>query len=88
MEEKNGQNEFIPFKDWGAAFGYGLFETMRIYHGIPFLLEEHIQRLMNSSRQLFFLNMPDEEQLKQLISRYIKKNGFILIHSPSFNSAK
>jgi branched-subunit amino acid aminotransferase/4-amino-4-deoxychorismate lyase len=75
MREKNGQNEFIPVKDWGAAFGYGLFETMRIYNGVPFLLEEHIERLINSSQQLFFLNMPGEEQLKQAVLGYIKEKS-------------
>lgn len=67
--------EFIPSKDWGVAFGYGLFETMRIYNGIPFLLEEHIERLMNSSQELSFFIMPDKEVLKQLLYGYIKENG-------------
>jgi branched-subunit amino acid aminotransferase/4-amino-4-deoxychorismate lyase len=64
--------EFISSRDWGAAFGYGLFETMRIYKGHPFLLEEHIERLMNSSQNLSFLKMPDREILIKLIYDYMK----------------
>lgn len=66
--------KFISSRDWGAAFGYGLFETMRIYKGHPFLLQEHIQRLMNSSRNLSFLNMPDGQVLIKSIYDYIKNN--------------
>lgn len=67
--------EFISIKDWGVTFGYGLFETLRIYGGIPFLLEKHIQRLMNSAQELLFLNMPDEMTLKKLVYDYIKEKG-------------
>ena len=68
-------NEFISIKDWGAAFGYGLFETMRIYNGIPFLLEEHIERLQSSSRELSFFNVPDKDELRQLAHDYIKREA-------------
>jgi branched-subunit amino acid aminotransferase/4-amino-4-deoxychorismate lyase len=31
--------------DHGFLYGYGLFETMRAYHGRIFLLERHLERL-------------------------------------------
>ena len=31
--------------DHGFLYGYGLFETMRAYHGTIFLLERHLKRL-------------------------------------------
>ena len=64
--------KFISNKDWGLLYGYGLFETLRIYGGIPFLLEEHIERLMNSSRELWFFIKPDVEELKGVVYDYIK----------------
>ncbi|MGD2084786.1 MAG: aminotransferase class IV [Candidatus Aminicenantes bacterium] len=66
---------FIPVNDLGVSFGYGLFETLRLYESIPFLLEPHLDRLIKSSRTLLFLNMPGKEQLKQSLLAYIKEKG-------------
>jgi branched-chain amino acid aminotransferase len=63
----------VPINDWGLTFGYGLFETLRIYHGIPFLVEAHMDRLLNSCRELSFANTPDKETLIQVIYQYIKQ---------------
>jgi len=42
----------IPVFDHGFLYGYGLFETMRAYHGKIFLLERHLNRLLNACRVL------------------------------------
>ncbi len=39
----------VSVYDHGFLYGYGLFETMRAYHGTIFLLERHLKRLMNSA---------------------------------------
>jgi branched-chain amino acid aminotransferase len=39
----------ISVFDHGFLYGYGLFETMRAYHGKIFLLERHIKRLTDSA---------------------------------------
>jgi branched-chain amino acid aminotransferase len=36
----------ISASDHGFLYGYGLFETMRAYHGKLFLLERHVKRLL------------------------------------------
>lgn len=38
--------------DRGFLYGDGLFETLRLYRGVPFALEEHLARLNNSSHLL------------------------------------
>ena len=39
----------VSVLDHGFLYGYGLFETMRAYHGIIFLLGRHLKRLLNSA---------------------------------------
>jgi len=38
--------------DHGFLYGYGLFETMRAYHGKIFLMERHIKRLLGSAEAI------------------------------------
>jgi len=35
--------------DHGFLYGYGLFETMRAYHGTIFLLDRHLKRLLDAA---------------------------------------
>ncbi len=42
----------ISVFDQGFLYGYGLFETMRAYHGKIFLLERHIKRLLGSAETI------------------------------------
>ncbi|MFC1916040.1 aminotransferase class IV [Chloroflexota bacterium] len=39
----------ISVFDSGFLYGYGLFETMRAYRGIIFLLDRHLKRLLDSA---------------------------------------
>jgi branched-subunit amino acid aminotransferase/4-amino-4-deoxychorismate lyase len=40
--------------DWGLLYGFGLFETVRVYDGIAALLDEHIERMSASAIALGF----------------------------------
>ncbi len=40
----------ISVSDHGFLYGYGLFETMRAYHGKIFLLERHLNRLLRAAQ--------------------------------------
>jgi len=42
----------IPANDQGLLYGYGVFDTLRIYNAVPFMFERHIERLLNSCLSL------------------------------------
>ena len=39
----------VPVFDHGFLYGEGVYETMRTYGGVPFLLDRHLRRLRNSA---------------------------------------
>ncbi len=43
---------FLPVTDDGFIRGDGVFEVMRVYGGVPFLLEEHLDRMEISAANL------------------------------------
>ena len=47
----------IPVLDHGLLYGDGVFEGVRFYARVPFLLDEHLRRLRNSARAIA-LNVP------------------------------
>ncbi len=65
----------ISVDDWGLTLGYGLFETLRLYNGNPFLLDRHLQRLHLSAEELCFPVIPDAETLKKEMTAYISTNS-------------
>ncbi len=48
--------------DAGFLFGEGLFETIRTYHGQPFLLDDHLARLRQGLQKLA---IPEPQNLQQ-----------------------
>ena len=49
----------ISVLDHGLLYGDGVFEGIRVYGGVPFLLDEHLDRLAASARALV-LELPAE----------------------------
>jgi branched-subunit amino acid aminotransferase/4-amino-4-deoxychorismate lyase len=69
----------IPANDLGLLRGYGVFDYFRTYHGKPFLMKPHINRLFGSAGRL---NLPlkftkDEiaAQVEQLVKRTRSKRA-------------
>ena len=46
-------NAAIPVDDIGLLRGYGCFEALRSYDGLPFRLGDHLDRLEHSAAALF-----------------------------------
>ena len=51
----------ISLSDRGLHYGDGVFDSLRTYHGKPFLLEEHLKRLYRDAR---LLHLPIAKTLK------------------------
>lgn len=68
--------EHISIMDTGVFFGYGLFETIRVYNGVPFLLENHMKRLSDSLKGLFFptQHIPGKDVMCEIVQNYIRQN--------------
>ncbi len=60
----------INGQDMACLYGYGLFETVRIYQGRPFLLPQHMDRMMASARALGFVSVPDVDTVRQKIEAH------------------
>lgn len=54
--------------DEGFVRGNAAFETTRVYHGVPFRLEQHLERLWRSGERLG-LPAPDPGELRALASQ-------------------
>jgi branched-chain amino acid aminotransferase len=57
----------ISVFDHGFLYGEGIYETMRTYHGRPFLFDRHMRRLRRSARMIDLpLPFSDEELAAQI----------------------
>src|SRR5213594_596711 len=61
------EHAVISVFDHGFLYGEGIYETLRTYHGRPFLLDRHMRRLRNSARMIV-LDLPftDEQLASQM----------------------
>ncbi|MFH0860495.1 MAG: aminotransferase class IV [Candidatus Altiarchaeota archaeon] len=64
----------IPADDYGLTYGYGLYETMRAYHGRIFKEEEHISRLLRGAETLGISVGLNKEQLSAALDSTLTEN--------------
>ena len=64
----------VAATDEGFARGRAAFETLRVYAGRPFRLDEHLARLEGSAARLE-LPAPDLEELGELVRRALATSG-------------
>ena len=64
----------ISVTDSGLLYGMGLFETMRCDNGKVFAIDEHLERLFNSAKELALENTYTKEYIKNAIEKTIEAN--------------
>jgi branched-chain amino acid aminotransferase len=62
-----------PF-DHGLLVGDGVFETLRVYHGVPFAWTRHHRRLVRSADGLG-LTAPGSQELRAAVDAVLDANG-------------
>ncbi len=66
----------LPIDDLGILRGYGVFDVLRTYDGVPFRLRDHVERLENSARQID-LEIPwSTEELEDLGRETLARNDY------------
>ena len=65
----------ISIFDRGFLYGDGLFETMRAYWGEVFRLEDHLDRLFRSAKEIEISFSYTRKELKNIIKRILKINN-------------
>ncbi|MBA7631675.1 Branched-chain-amino-acid aminotransferase [subsurface metagenome] len=61
--------------DHGFLYGYGLFETMRAYHGTIFLLDRHLKRLLDAAAVIGLGSKLADIDLGKACRDTLKANG-------------
>lgn len=73
----------VSIFDHGFLYGDGVYETLRVYDGVPFMLDEHLGRLSRSA-SLIGLELPmDTDSIKlsvyETLSANVLRNAYIRV---------
>jgi branched-subunit amino acid aminotransferase/4-amino-4-deoxychorismate lyase len=64
----------VSVLDWGVIRGFGVFEVVRAYAGVPFRLDAHLDRLARSAASLW-IDLPGRPELTEWIRRCAESGG-------------
>lgn len=65
----------VPVSDRGFLYGDGVFETVPVYAGKPFLLRPHLHRLLDGALALRFATPPALALLDDAAQQVVQANG-------------
>lgn len=72
----NKKDAVVSVYDHGFLYGDGIYETMRVYNGVVFMFDEHLERLSRSA-DLIALKLPKKnEDIKTAVYRTLQANGY------------
>ncbi|PLR76557.1 D-amino-acid transaminase [Bacillus sp. V3-13] len=69
------EDAVIPIDERGHQFGDGVYEVIRVYNGKPFMMDEHLQRLIKSAEAIKLPLTDGIEDFRKLINEGITKSG-------------
>ncbi len=65
----------VPILDRGFLFGDGIYEVLRVYQGVPFTLDRHLQRLQQSAEGIMLPLPHTMETFEDIILDLIEESG-------------
>jgi branched-subunit amino acid aminotransferase/4-amino-4-deoxychorismate lyase len=69
------QQATVSVLDAGFVLGDGLFESLRVHDGVPYLLERHLLRLLSAADELEFEDMPAAAALAESVGETVSRAG-------------
>lgn len=70
---RRGAAATISVHDWGFRYGWGAFETIRIYEGRPVFLWQHLERLARTARVLLLTETDESgwwrKEIRHVVNR-------------------
>lgn len=66
----------LPVTDLVILRGYGVFDFLRTYNGVPFHLEAHVKRLRNSAALISLACPWSVEEINEIVSETLARNGY------------
>ncbi len=70
------ENAFIHVNDIGLLRGYAVFDYLKTYHGKPFRLKDHLERLQNSAKYIGLKIPKPIPEISEICYDLLEKNGF------------
>ena len=65
---------YVHVEDRGFNFADALYEVARVYNGVPFTLDRHLQRMQRGAEQIELDCMPSEEQFTEIVDELLRRN--------------
>ncbi|MBU9710992.1 D-amino-acid transaminase [Evansella tamaricis] len=66
----------VPIQERGHQFGDGIYEVVRVYGGVPFLLDEHLLRMEKSADALEMKLPYTTEKIKEIIHEALNRSNY------------
>lgn len=71
----NENDAVIPVDERGHQFGDGIYEVTRIYEGKPFMMREHVERLVKSAEAIRMNLGMTVEEIESLMMEAVERSG-------------
>lgn len=66
----------LPVNDLAVLRGFGVFDFLRTYGGVPFKLDQHIERLATSARELGIPLPETKKRIREICMEALDRNDF------------